>query len=225
MDQEFCILVSEDDVACGFASKRDCHLNSRIFTDVDPLLHRAFSVLMFDEHNNLLLQRRADDKITFAGYWTNTCCSHPLHGRTPDESDGWRGACIAAVRKLEHELGIAPSDALLAALRPVTRVRYAARSDDTWGENEVDYILLVRVRRADTPLAPNANEVSDTQWVSRERMRALLTDGTILTPWFRLLCEHFLFGWWDEIDAQKNELDLSFQFDDKVHSFFDASKK
>jgi isopentenyl-diphosphate delta-isomerase len=224
MDEEFCILVDESDNACGFASKRDCHLNSRIFvTDGSaPLLHRAFSVLLFDESNQLLLQRRADDKITFGGHWTNTCCSHPLHGRTPDESDGARGACIAAVRKLEHELGIAPSDALLAALRPVTRVRYAARSDATWGENEVDYILLLRVRRADAPLALNANEVSHTQWVTRDRMRDLLTDGTTLTPWFRLLCEHFLFAWWDELERQDGKLDIDFTFDPVVHSFFDG---
>ena len=42
------------------------------------LLHRAFSVFLFDNQNRLLLQQRADEKITFPGYWTNTCCSHPL---------------------------------------------------------------------------------------------------------------------------------------------------
>ncbi len=216
MDEEFCILVDENDVACGHASKRECHLNTRIFVGAGetPLLHRAFSVLMFDEANELLLQRRADDKITFGGYWTNTCCSHPLHGRVPDESDGAAGVRIAAVRKLEHELGIAPSDALRDALQLVTRVRYAARSDETWGENEVDYILLVRVRRDATPLAPNANEVSHTQWVSRDRLAAMLTDGTVLTPWFRLLCEHFLFKWWDALDDQRD--------DGLVHSFYNA---
>ena len=181
MDEEFCILVNEADEACGHASKRECHLNTRIFVAAGAgeaaLLHRAFSVLLFDEAGDeLLLQRRADDKITFGGYWTNTCCSHPLHGRAPDESDGVAGVRVAAVRKLEHELGIVVAD-LGARFQPVTRVRYAARSNETWGESEIDYILLVRVNEADTPLAPNANEVSATQYVSRERMQAMLTDG------------------------------------------------
>lgn len=221
MDEEFCILVNEADEACGHASKRECHLNTRIFVAAGEaaLLHRAFSVLLFDEAGDeLLLQRRADDKITFGGYWTNTCCSHPLHGRAPDESDGVAGVRVAAVRKLEHELGLAPAATHHgAALQFVTRVRYAARSDATWGENEVDYILLARVRRDDAALAPNANEVSATQWVSRARLAALLADtaDTQITPWFRLLCEHFLFAWWDALAAGRPLAD-----DGKIHSFY-----
>lgn len=218
MDEEFCILVDENDSPTGFASKRACHLNANIFDTATPLLHRAFSVLLFNERNELLLQQRAADKITFADYWTNTCCSHPLHGRQPDEADGIAGVRVAAIRKLEHELGIVGIDA--ERFRAVTRVRYAARSDEVWGENEVDYILLVRVNESATPLAPNPNEVSSTRYVSRDRMRQLLTDGTVLTPWFRLLCEHFLFAWWDELDKSKDVVDnIQIQYDDKVHSF------
>jgi isopentenyl-diphosphate delta-isomerase len=218
MDEEFCILVDRQDNATGFASKRTCHLNANIFDTPTPLLHRAFSVLLFNERNELLLQKRAADKITFADYWTNTCCSHPLHGRTPDESAHVDGVRVAAVRKLEHELGIVVAD-LGARFQPVTRVRYAARSNETWGESEIDYILLVRVNEADTPLAPNANEVSATQYVSRERMQAMLTDGTVLTPWFRLLCDNFLFGWWDRLEAQKEQIDIKFDYDTKINEF------
>jgi isopentenyl-diphosphate delta-isomerase len=220
MDEEFCILVDKQDNATGFASKRTCHLNVNIFDTPTPLLHRAFSVLLFNERNELLLQQRAADKITFADYWTNTCCSHPLHGRTPDESADVAGVRVAAVRKLAHELGIVDADGQLGArFQPVTRVRYAARSNEVWGESEIDYILLVRVVEARTPLAPNANEVSATQYVSRQRMQAMLTDGTVLTPWFRLLCDHFLFAWWDQLEAQTDAIDVKFEYDTKINEF------
>jgi len=219
MNEEFCILVDECDGAVGHASKRECHLNSNIFVDANALLHRAFSVLLFNERNELLLQRRADDKITFGGYWTNTCCSHPLHGREPDESDGVDGVRLDVVRKLEHELGIPRSDTLLRALQPVTRVRYSARSNDVWGENEIDYILLVRVDGGKLALAPNANEVSDTQFVSRELMRVMMSDGTVLTPWFRLLSEHFLFEWWQRMEEQTAKLEIEMKWDNEIHHF------
>ena len=73
---EQCILVDENDNEIGQASKRLCHL-------VDPKsgispLHRAFSLFIFNQNNELLMQQRSDTKITFPGRWTNTCCSHPL---------------------------------------------------------------------------------------------------------------------------------------------------
>eukprot|EP00483_Globobulimina_turgida_P010268 UN10287 len=67
-----CILVDKEDNIIGNASEKDCHLSS------NELLHRAFSVLLFDSENRLLMQQRAKHKITFPNYWTNTCCSHPL---------------------------------------------------------------------------------------------------------------------------------------------------
>ena len=87
-----------------------------MFNDAQPkgLLHRAFSVFLFNGKNELLLQQRAKSKITFPGVWTNSCCSHPLYGYDPSEvedlGDTERGetpgTINAAVRKLDHELGI-----------------------------------------------------------------------------------------------------------------------
>lgn len=97
---EMCIVVDDNDVPIGAKSKKDCtkwlsvnrlilvdftltHIASKytghLMANIDQgLLHRAFSVFLFDNQNRLLLQQRADEKITFPGYWTNTCCSHPL---------------------------------------------------------------------------------------------------------------------------------------------------
>jgi len=71
MMAEALILVDEQDVPCGSAPKATAHRGAGAY-------HRAFSVLLIDGNERLLLQRRADDKITFPGVWANTCCSHPL---------------------------------------------------------------------------------------------------------------------------------------------------
>lgn len=113
MDADKCILLSPSDAVTGASSKKDAH----VFSPETPrgMLHRAFSVFLFDASTDeLLLQKRASSKITFPNVWTNTCCSHPLHGMTPGEVDGpgdvedgsVTGVKHAAVRKLEQELGI-----------------------------------------------------------------------------------------------------------------------
>lgn len=74
--EERCIVVSNDDEPLRDGSKKECHLMTNI---EKGLLHRAFSVFLFDPvTGKLLLQRRATEKITFPDMWTNTCCSHPL---------------------------------------------------------------------------------------------------------------------------------------------------
>ena len=85
MKRDEVILVDEQDRTTGSDSKYKAHT----FNSKQPrgLLHRAFSVFLFDDDNQLLLQRRANSKITFPGVWTNTCCSHQLHGYEPSEID------------------------------------------------------------------------------------------------------------------------------------------
>jgi isopentenyl-diphosphate delta-isomerase len=85
MQRDACITVDGADAILGSANKRDAHQ----FTAQQPrgLLHRAFSVFLFGPDGRLLLQQRARSKITFPGVWTNTCCSHPLHGQSPLEVD------------------------------------------------------------------------------------------------------------------------------------------
>jgi len=103
---EVCIVIDEDDKPIGSASKKTCHLMCNIDKG---LLHRAFSVFLFDSQKRLLLQQRASEKIKFPDMWTNTCCSHPLGipgetGATLEAAT--QGVRRAAVRKLDHELGI-----------------------------------------------------------------------------------------------------------------------
>ncbi len=126
----------------------------------DGLLHRAFSVFLFDSQRRLLLQRRATEKITFPDMWTNTCCSHPLGIPSETGSDvdaAVQGVRRAAQRKLYHELGIQPAQVPLDQFRFLTRIHYKAPSDGKWGEHESKAIptsWLIRLRVAMLMTAP-----------------------------------------------------------------------
>ena len=115
-------------------------LPGHLMTNINSgLLHRAFSVFLFDSKYRLLLQQRASEKITFPDMWTNTCCSHPLGvpGETgADLETAVLGVKRAAQRKLWHELGIKKEQVLLEDFRFLTRIHYVAPSDGKWGEHE-----------------------------------------------------------------------------------------
>ncbi|KAJ1672494.1 isopentenyl-diphosphate delta-isomerase idi1, partial [Spiromyces aspiralis] len=124
--EETCILLDGNDKPIGQASKKTCHLMSNINKG---MLHRAFSVFLFNSENKLLLQQRASEKITFPECFTNTCCSHPL-------SIGAEMVEEAAQRKLQQELGISPEQVPLEEFVYLTRIHYKAPSDGLWGEHE-----------------------------------------------------------------------------------------
>jgi isopentenyl-diphosphate delta-isomerase len=115
-------------------------LAGHLMKNIDEgLLHRAFSVFLFDRNSRLLLQQRASEKITFPDMWTNTCCSHPLGvpGETGSNlEDAVQGTKRAAIRKLDQELGIKAEQASLEKLKFLTRIHYKAPSDGKWGEHE-----------------------------------------------------------------------------------------
>lgn len=140
--------------------------------DENRALHRAFSVFLFNSENKLLLQQRSSFKITFPYYWTNTCCSHPLYS-IEEERDGVEGVKKAAIRKLNHELGI--TSISISDINFVTRILYKAPSCDIWGEHEVDYVLFVK---KDIDLNINPNEVGDYRYVDKQEVEALLNGNT-----------------------------------------------
>lgn len=202
---EACIAVDYDDTPYAAGSKKTLHLMSSIDKG---LLHRAFSVFLFNDEGKLLLQQRASEKITFPDLWTNTCCSHPLAitselGSSPTLDAYIAGAKNAAVRKLDHELGIKPADVPVANFRFITRIHYMAPSNGPWGEHEIDYILFVK---ANPVFTPEPNEVRDTKWVTKDELQRMFADPQYLfTPWFKLICESFLFGWWDNPEGVVSE--------------------
>lgn len=209
--EELCIVLDNEDRPIGAGTKKLCHIMDNIN---DGLLHRAFSVFLFNEDGKLLLQQRADEKITFPAMWTNTCCSHPLCipselGVDSNNTDvnsltnAVNGAKVAAQRKLLHELGIPYEDAPLVDFQYLTRIHYASPSgakDSKWGEHEIDYILILKTKN-DITIDASVNEVKDHKFVSSDELKEMFEDEKLIfTPWFKLICKSFLFNWWGHLD-------------------------
>lgn len=219
--EELCIVLNNDDQPVGAGTKKLCHIMENINKG---LLHRAFSVFLFNEDGKLLLQQRADEKITFPGMWTNTCCLHPLCvplelGVKDSHSDvncldtAVSGAKVAAQRKLLHELGIPFEDSPLENFQYLTRIHYKSASSEgsKWGEHEIDYILILKAKNNIT-IEASANEVKDYKFVDQAELKAMFEDkNLVFTPWFKLICQSFLFEWWGHLD------NLAGFKDDKIH--------
>ena len=197
---EAVIQVSENDEVIGPISKFDSHYKVGTY-------HRAFSVLLFDSSGRLLLQRRASHKITFPDVWANSCCSHPLHSDEELEMKNNLGVKRAAIRKLEQELGISPSQVPLDKFDFVTKMRYQARQDDDWIEREVDHCLVIH---ADVDVNPNPNEVSEIKWVSQAELEEMLLaedPENVIAPWFRCIAARIMDDdWWRPGCAKSDDL-------------------
>lgn len=162
------------------------------------LLHRAFSVFLFNKEGKLLLQKvrifpppaftlfyyllenicylvfcpqRSRVKITFPSYWANTCCSHPLYNETEMEERDALGVKRAAQRKLQHELGIPKDELPLECFKFLTRVHYKAADEHPWGEHEIDYVLIARPPKDVTLSNLNENEVEQVKYFDRHELR------------------------------------------------------
>lgn len=192
---ERCIVVNEHDKVIGDASKRDCH---RVHPDGNIILHRAFSVFLFNSQNELLLQKRSPQKITFPSCITNTCCSHPLHEIVAErEETDILGVRRAAGRRLNYELGIPLEEAGPERFQYLTRIHYRDPGDGQWGEHEIDYILVLH---GSVTLDPNPDEVAEVQYVAHDKLDNFLkSQSAPLTPWFRLITQHHLRLWWDNL--------------------------
>ncbi|MCS0599851.1 isopentenyl-diphosphate Delta-isomerase [Streptomyces sp. LP11] len=136
-------LVDEKGVTTGTAEKLAAH-------QPPGLLHRAFSVFLFDEQGRLLLQQRALGKYHSPGVWSNTCCGHPYPGESP---------FAAAARRTYEELGVSPS-----LMAEAGTVRYN-HPDPASGlvEQEFNHLFVGLVQ---APLAPDPEEVASTAYVT-----------------------------------------------------------
>jgi isopentenyl-diphosphate delta-isomerase len=155
------VLVDQRGTAVGVAPKLEAHQTGR--------LHRAVSVVLFDESGRLLLQRRANTKYHSGGLWSNTCCGHPRPGES---------VLDAAGRRLNDELGITGCE-----LTEVSRFVYLAHVANDMVEHELDHVLIGRWTGE---TAPDPAEVSETRWVDRDTMFAELAGAPgLFTAWMR----------------------------------------
>ena len=199
MMNENCIIVDKNDKIVGFDSKINCHIN-------EGKLHRAFSVLLFNSNNELLIQQRATKKITFPSIWANSCCSHPLY--LEDERNEIKGARIAVKRKMEQELGINKKNINNQKLHFITKMHYKARADRKWIEHEIDYIFVIK---DNLKINPNANEIEQTRYINKEDLDYFFKNaernGDKIGPWFKLIKDNFLEKIWENIDNLENVVD------------------
>jgi isopentenyl-diphosphate delta-isomerase len=162
-DSDTLILVDATDRDVGQLSKVRCHEGSGV-------LHRAFSLLIFNAAGDLLIQQRAAAKRLWPLYWSNSCCSHPRIGESLD---------AATQRRLGEELG------LHCPLQFLFKFQYQAQFDSTGSEHE---LCSVFIGRCEGPLRINPAEISAWRWISPEALHAELASPAAarFTPWFTM---------------------------------------
>ena len=195
MMKEMCLVVDENDKIIDSVSKIDCHRGKGI-------RHRAFSVLIFDSEDRLLMQQRSIEKITFPGIWANSCCSHPLDIEN-ENGDEIEGVIHASKRKMFQELGIPEEVSSSWDYNHIGRFEYSCRWDDEWIEHEIDHVLIVR---ASPELSINENEIMDTRWLTHEEINQMLEGenewkNSIIAPWFRMIWKHFIEPHYPDMEA------------------------
>ncbi len=163
-DDEQLVLVDADDTVTGHCSKAQAHLGG-------GLLHRAFSIFLFADADTVLLHRRAAAKPLWAGFWTNSVCSHPRRGES---------YAFATRRRLREELGVA------ADLQCLYRFQYHAAFGDAGSEHEVCSVFLGRLGPEQTP-RPNPTEIAEWGWFDCADVdRRVAAAPGEFTPWFLL---------------------------------------
>jgi len=164
---EYVILVDEHDNAIGTMEKQQAH--------VEGLLHRAFSVFIFNSEKKLLLQKRASSKYHCGGVWTNTCCSHPRENENTLE---------AANRRLHEEMGIQ------CPLNPLFSFLYKAEFDNGLTEHEIDHVFF-----GSTDETPKLNtlEAEDYRYIGIEELQLEIKETPQhFTPWFLIAINRVL---------------------------------
>ncbi len=166
MEEEKVILVNLKDEPIGLMPKMEAHHKGE--------LHRAFSVFVFNDKNELMLQQRALDKYHSPGLWTNTCCSHQREGETNIQ---------AGKRRLQEEMGFSTE------LEDTISFIYKAPFDNGLTEHEFDHILVGKYN-ADPKLNPE--EAAGWKWMNLEGVAEdMRTNPLIYTEWFKIIFDKY----------------------------------
>ncbi|NVZ53033.1 isopentenyl-diphosphate Delta-isomerase [Pseudomonas sp. B6002] len=159
---ESLILVDQNDQATGTDDKLSVHRQG--------LLHRAFSIFIFDRLGRLMLQRRAQGKYHSAGLWTNTCCGHPRPGEATGD---------AAIRRLDEEMGFT------CPLQQITTLTYRTEVPDGLIEHEFNHVYIGGFD--DAPLV-NPNEAAQWCWIELPVLEQwLMAEPQGFTAWFKII--------------------------------------
>lgn len=159
---EYIIAVDKFDKEIGSIEKMEAHYKG--------VLHRAFSILVFNSNNQLLLQKRSVKKYHSPGLWTNTCCSHPQYGE--DLQD-------AIYRRIKEEMGFT------CKLEEIFSFVYKIEFEDNLFENEYDHVFIGKY---DGEIIPNEEEVDDFKWADINYIKNdIKVNPELYTYWFKTL--------------------------------------
>lgn len=164
--EEFVVLVNPQDEVLGLMEKQQAHING--------LLHRAFSVFLFNQNGEMLLQKRAAEKYHSPHQWTNAVCSHPRIEETYLE---------AAKRRLNEELGIE------AELSEKFNFIYKADVGGGLWEHELDHVFT-GIYHSEFNL--NKDEVAEVRYISLENLDKEISEHPEqFTEWFKIILEEY----------------------------------
>ncbi len=176
MKEEQVVLVNKNGEDIGLCEKMEAHRDG-------GQLHRAFSVFVLNDKNELMIHKRAKEKYHSGGLWTNTCCSHPRKDEAVTD---------AGKRRLQEEMGFS------CELEEAFQFVYRATLDNELTEHEYDLVLIGRYN--EDPII-NPDEVEDWKWISlRELVVDMSKNEDQYTIWFRIALPNFM----EHIKAQSN---------------------
>ena len=166
MKEENVILVNENDEPIGLMPKLEAHEKA--------VLHRAFSVFVLNDNNEIMLQQRAAHKYHSPLLWTNTCCSHQREGETN---------IAAGNRRLMEEMGFSTE------LKDLFHFIYKAPFDNGLTEHELDHVLIGYYNGKPEI---NPDEVASWKWMSIDDVKSdMAANPEIYTVWFKIIFDEF----------------------------------
>jgi len=176
-DDEKLILVDKGDTILGYEEKLACHMGNGI-------LHRAFSIFVFNNQQELLLQKRSGQKLLWPLIWSNSCCSHPRKGESYEQ---------AIHRRLHEELGF---DTKLDYL---FKFVYQVPYKDIGSEHE---LCSVYIGESDDPVNANPTEIDEWKYISIEKLnRELIENPDKYSPWFKMEWQRINEAHWGQIKS------------------------
>jgi len=179
MKSEKLVLVDEKDNVVGYEEKEKCH-------EGNGILHRAFSVFIFNDKRELLMQQRSHFKKLWPLYWSNTCCSHPRVNESYE---------TAAKRRLFEECGFN------CELKYLYKFNYSAKFKNIGSENELCAVLIGKFDENSMKISQNSEEIADFKWAGLDEILLdMHVNKNNYTPWFKIEFESIIYDYFKEVE-------------------------
>lgn len=160
------LVVNENDEVVGLDTKENCHLG-------DGILHRAITIFIINDKNEILLSKRSVLKKLWPDFWDTSCSTHVRQNETHEQ---------AGERRLKEELGFS------CKLQLVSKFQYQAKFQNIGSENEICALLVGNYTGS---INPNPDEISDYKWVSVEQLKNEINDKNN-SPWLKIAFQKYL---------------------------------